>query len=218
MLPVRQNPEGEKIQQIMLLLLLLSCWRCTVLTQVSNRQLMVFEEILVPKSNLNMKIWGDKLDFENYPISQRKLHPYFPVISFTWTQTIMVINNLCVKQRVGEWERGCFYPKRRIGKSIKATGSETNKPNKKPQPQTKNTHGSALRKPELKKWNGRNKKDRSKCRVVQFMNKLTLLLYDGVFRQQSTIQAITRSTGTHTHRHAHRHKGHIQNYCIVFLF
>lgn len=30
------------------------------------------------------------------------------------------------------------------------------------------------------------------------MNKLTLLLYDGVFRQQSTIQAITRSTGTHT--------------------
>lgn len=115
------KPRGGKSQQIILLLLLLSCWRCTVLAQVSNRQLAVFEEILVPKSNLNIKIWGDKLDFENYPISQRKLHPYFPVISFTWTQTIMVINNLCVKQR----ERGCFYPKRRIGKSIKATGSET---------------------------------------------------------------------------------------------
>lgn len=137
MLPVRQNPEGKKSQQI-ILLLLRSRWRCTVLTQVSNRQLAVFEEILVPKSNLNIKIWGDKLDFENYPISQRKLHPYFPVISFTWTQTIMVINNLCVKQRVGERE-DAFIQKGGLGKVSRPWARARRQINLTKNPKQKNT-------------------------------------------------------------------------------
>lgn len=123
---------------------------------------------------------------------------------------------LC-KAESGREREDAFIQKEGLGKVSRPWARRQIKQTKTPNPKQK-THmalpweGLSLK----KKWNGRNKKDWSKCRVVQFMNKLTLLLYDGVFRQQSTIQAITRSTGTHTHRHAHRPHPELL-YCVFIL-
>lgn len=169
-------------------------------------------QIKLKHKNMRRQIGFWKLS--NFP---KKIASLFPR-DFVYLNTNNYGNQqfLC-KAESGREREDAFIQKEGLGKVSRprARARRQIKQTKTPNPKQK-THmalpweGLSLK----KKWNGRNKKDRSKCRVVQFMNKLTLLLYDGVFRQQSTIQAITRSTGTHTHTDT----GHIQNYCIVFLF
>lgn len=108
---------------------------------------------------------------------------------------------LC-KAESGREREDAFIQKEGLGKVSRprARARRQIKQTKTPNPKQKTHMALPWEGLSLKKKNEMEeiKKDWSKCRVVQFMNKLTLLLYDGVFRQQSTIQAITRSTGTHT--------------------
>lgn len=97
------------------------------------------------------------------------------------------------------------------------SGSETNKANKNPQPQTKNTHGSALRRPEFKKKNEMEEIKKTEANAEWFSSWINWPYYCMMESSGNRVQyKLLLDPLAHTHRHAHRPHPELL-YCVFIL-